>query len=74
MANNKIEYIFKFRSGSQEKLFFEVNETVEGAKKKIEKYKNMKNVNFLVNALVRQNNEKLSEITFSTNDRIILVV
>ena len=74
MANNKIEYIFKFRNVSQEKLFFEVNETVEGAKKKIEKYKNMKNVNFLVNALVRQNNEKLSEITFSTNDRIILVV
>ena len=34
----------------------------------------MKNVNFLVNALVRQNNEKLSEITFPTNDRIIIVV
>ena len=74
MANNKIGYILKFRNGSVEKLFFEVNETVKGAKKKIEKYKNMKNVNFLVNALVRQNNEKLSEITFPTNDRIIIVV
>ena len=74
MANNKIGYILKFRNGSEEKLFFEVNETAEGAKKKIEKYKNMKNVNFLVNALVRQNNEKLSEITFPTNDRIIIVV
>ena len=34
----------------------------------------MKNVNFLVNALVRKNNEKLSEITFPTNDRIIIVI
>ena len=74
MANNKIGYNFKFKNGSQATLFFEIHETVEGAKKIIESHYNLKNTNFLVNALLRQNNEKLCEIDFTTNDRIILVI
>ena len=74
MANNKIGYNFKFKNGSQATLFFEIHETVEGAKKIIESHYNLKNTNFLVNALVRQNNEKLCEIDFKTIDRIILVI
>ena len=55
MANNKIGYTFKFKNSSQATLFFEIHETVEGAKKIIESCYNLKNTNFLVNALVRQN-------------------